>query len=109
MKSMKRIIEYKLDDGTPVYMEVEEADTSQGRVSKRPDGVEEATDRFTATVNRIRPAAEVVLNAFREMSAPDEIGLEFGLKFNAKLGVIFAGAGSEANFKVTLKWVNEAD
>ncbi len=41
------------------------------------------------------------------MNTPDEIGLEFGLKFNAKTGVIFASADSEATFKVSLKWTNE--
>ena len=53
------------------------------------------------------PAAELVLNAFREMNTPDEIGLEFGVKFNASAGAFLASAGSEATFKVSLKWKNE--
>jgi len=59
-------------------------------------------------VARIKPAAEAVLNAFREMNTPDEIALEFGLKFTAKAGAVFvASAGSEATFKVALKWKND--
>ena len=38
------------------------------------------------------------------MNTPDEIALEFGLKFNAKTGVIFASADSEATFNSTIKF-----
>ena len=58
-----------------------------------------ADSRFVDAVAKIKPAAEVVLKAFQEMNTPDEIGLEFGLKFNAKTGVVFASADSEATFK----------
>ncbi len=58
-------------------------------------------------VNRIKPAAEVVLNAFQEMNTPDEIALEFGLNFSAKAGAIFTSVDSAAAFKVSLKWTNE--
>ena len=71
------------------------------------NGAEKADSLFVDAVDRIKPAAEVILNAFREMNTPDEIALEFGLKFNAKTGVIFASADSEATFKVSLKWTND--
>ena len=58
-------------------------------------------------VSRIKPAAELVLNSFKEMNTPDEIALEFGLNFKAKTGVVFASADSEATFKVSLKWTNK--
>ena len=43
------------------------------------------------------------------MNTPDEIGLEFGIKFNAKAGAVFASVDSEATFKVSLKWKNSPD
>ena len=55
-------------------------------------------------ITRVKPAAEAVLNAFREMNTPDEINLEFGLKFSAKAGAILASVDGEATFKVALKW-----
>jgi len=105
---MKKIIEFELD-GQPVYFETEISEAEGMRRVSRGEGEEEtekASSRFKDAVARIKPAAEVVLNAFREMNTPDEIGLEFGLKFNAKAGVVFASTDSEATFKVSLKWKN---
>jgi len=55
----------------------------------------------------IKPAAECVLQSFRDMQTPDEITLDFGISFNASAGVVFASASSQATFQVTLKWKNE--
>ncbi|MCI5146139.1 MAG: hypothetical protein D3923_11575 [Candidatus Electrothrix sp. AR3] len=105
---MKKMIEFEMD-GQPVYVEAEVSEAEGIRRVSRvgDDEPERAESRFVDAVARIKPAAEVVLNAFREMNTPDEIGLEFGLKFNAKTGVVFASANSEATFKVSLKWTNE--
>ncbi|WP_417913243.1 CU044_2847 family protein [Candidatus Electronema sp. TJ] len=108
MTTMKKLIEFELD-GQPVYVEGEVSEAEGMRLASRgdDDGPEKAASRFADAVARIKPAAEVVLNAFREMNTPDEINLEFGLKFNAKTGVIIASADSEATFKVSLKWSNK--
>ncbi|WP_417914540.1 CU044_2847 family protein [Candidatus Electronema sp. JM] len=105
---MKKLIEFELD-GQPVYVEgeVSEAEGMQLISHSGDSGPIRADARFAEAVARIKPAAEVVLNAFREMNTPDEINLEFGLKFNAKTGVIIASADSEATFKVSLKWSNK--
>ena len=107
---MKKLIEFELD-GLPVYVEAEMSETEEGmrRVGRGSgeDGTEKATAGFTEAVARIKPAAEVVLNAFREMNSPDEIELEFGLNFSAKAGVVFAATDSSATFKVSLRWKNE--
>jgi hypothetical protein len=105
---MKKMIAFEMD-GQPVYVEAEVSEAEgMRRVSlSGDDEPERAESRFVDAVARIKPAAEVVLKAFQEMNTPDEIGLEFGLKFNAKTGVIFASADSEATFKVTLKWTNK--
>jgi hypothetical protein len=107
---MKKLVAFELD-GQSVFVETEISE-QQGleRIARgTEDEPEPAESRFVDAVERIKPAAEVVLNAFREMNTPDEIGLEFGLKFNAKTGVIFASADSEATFKVSLKWTKEKD
>ena len=104
---MKKIIEFELN-GQPVYFETEMTEAEgMRRVSRGADDEpEKASSRFIDAVARIKPAAEVVLNAFREMNTPDEIGLEFGIKFNVKTGVVIASTDSEATFKVSLKWKN---
>ncbi len=102
---MKNIVQFELD-GNPVFVEVEEPEGSR-RVSLGEDGIIQAEARFKDAIARVKPAAEAVLQTFREMNTPDEIGLEFGMKFNVKAGVVFASADSEATFKVSLKWKNK--
>ena len=103
---MKKIIEYNLD-GDNVHIEV---DSMPGDETYRGDrtsrGIEKAENSFKDAIKRIKPAAEAILESFREMNTPDEIGLEFGIKFNAKAGAVFASVDSEATFKVSLKWSN---
>jgi len=67
---------------------------------------QQASNHFKDAIAHIRPAAEAVLHSLAEMNQPDEINLEFGVKFSAKVGAILASADSEATFKVSLKWKN---
>jgi len=106
---MKKMIAFEMDD-QPVYVEAEVSEMEIERVSRGGNNEPISADsRFVDAVAKIKPAAEVVLKAFQEMNTPDEIGLEFGLKFNAKTGVVFASADSQATFKVSLKWTNEKE
>ncbi len=106
---MKDIIQFELADGTPVYVESDEADNADGlrRVGRGEREVEKTGKKFNEIIENIRPAAETVLNAFKEMNTPDEIGLDFGVKFSAKAGAVFASAAGEATIKVSLKWKRE--
>jgi hypothetical protein len=108
------IVEYRLDEKTTVMIEVERrpsAPQSAQRISRGGGTADAATNevtrRFDEALEGIRPAAERVLKVFQEMNTPEEISLEFGLKFGAKAGVILASADSEATFKVALRWKNE--
>jgi hypothetical protein len=103
------LIELKLADGTPVYVEaVAPSPVVRGpqRVSRGESGAQEADARFEEAVARIRPAAQTLLDSLRELNTPDQIDLEFGIKFNAKAGVVFASVDSEAVFKVAITWKN---
>ena len=108
---MKKVIPFDLD-GSPVYIEVEDSEENyigkERLGGKKKDENDKAENRFTDAISRVKPAAEAVLNAFRDMNTPEEIGLEFGIKFNARAGVaVFASVDSEATFKVSLKWKNK--
>ncbi|KPA15130.1 hypothetical protein MHK_004663 [Candidatus Magnetomorum sp. HK-1] len=104
---MKKIIEYQLGDDL-VHVEVDSMPGEDTYRGDRSQGDKEKTDnRFKEAIGRIKPAAEAVLESLREMNTPDEIGLEFGIKFNAKAGAVFASVDSEATFKVNLKWTNK--
>jgi hypothetical protein len=109
--SDRDLLEFELADGTPVYVETAGADGTDmrlRRISRGGTGGGEVDRRFEEAVSRIRPAAQALLDSLRELNTPDEINLEFGLKFNAKAGAIFASVDSEAVFKVAIKWKNTA-
>lgn len=104
---MKHLIEFKLPDGCPVYVEVEDSGELGPKRVGRSDVIEQAQAGFTESFARIRPAVDEVLQVLHDLNTPAEIALEFGIKFNAKAGVIIASVDSEATFKVALKWTNK--
>ena len=104
--STSDLVGFELKDGTPIYIEVKNtaADTDLRRVSRDASNALKAQQRFEEAVGRIRPAAQVVLDSLGELDSPEEIGLEFGLKFSAEAGAIIASVDSEATFKVSVRW-----
>lgn len=107
---MKQIVQFDLEETGPVFIEVEDTENYRGveRVSRTGEGILKAEKTFMEGINCVKPAAEAVLNAFREMNTPDQIHLEFGLKFSAKAGAILASVDGEATFKVSLTWKSKA-
>jgi hypothetical protein len=100
----KRLVEFKLEDGSPVYVEVEEVVTGGQKVAVNPQGIDQAQVHFLDAIKRIKPAAEAVLGVFQGANGPNEVDLEFGIKLTAKAGAIFTSLEGDATFKVTLKW-----
>ncbi len=113
----KQLVEFTLDDGASIVFETDQAElnSSMGgrelinRKAKTVDKIEKASQSLSQVAAKIRPAAETVLQALKELNTPKEIQMEFGVKLNASTGVILASANSEVNFKVTLKWENDKD
>ena len=104
---MKRYVEFPLQDGGSVLVEVEEAETAGGpvRASRGTDLPEKAQLTFEQALARVRPAAEAIIGRLRDLDdPPDQVGVEFGIKLSGTAGAIIASAGVEANYKVTLTW-----
>ena len=100
----KKIIEYKLKNGSIAKVEVVDENTRASR--GEDEEVIKATETFEDVLCYIAPTAQSVVDTFKDLNTPKEIGLEFNLKFTAKAGVVFASMGSEASFKVSIKWSN---
>lgn len=104
---MKRLVEFPLEDGTSMLVEVDEPEQDGlERVSRKDPGViERAQQTLEKSLEKVKPAAQFILEKLRGLhDSPDEIEVTFGLKLNAGSGVILA-AGVEANYTVKLKWV----
>ena len=65
---MKRLEEFELD-GDSIFIEVEDVTPEQGgrehRGSKRGENDEEKSQRFVEAFERVKPAAEAVLQTFQ--------------------------------------------
>lgn len=106
---MRRLVEFPLEDGTSVWVEVEEEITPGMVPAGRGEGVpERARQTFEAALEKVRPVAETVVRKLRALSdPPDEVEVEFGLKLNAEAGAVLAAAGAEAHYKIVLTWKRE--
>ncbi len=107
---MKHLIEFGLEDGSTILVEVEETDGA-GVVPAGRGGkvVQRARQSFEAALDKLRPAAQALIGKLRSLhDPPDEIEIEFGLKMNAEAGVLIAAGNAEANYKVTLTWKRSA-
>lgn len=104
-----KTINFTLSDGSSVAVEAVDGG-GDGGLERIGRGGEPASAQrgFAEAVARIRPAAQVLLDGLKELNTPDEINLEFGLKFGFKAGAIIASADSEAVFKVSIKRKNPA-
>ena len=108
---MKHLVEFKMEDGSAIMFEVDEPEMGgTTRASRRPGEIaEEAKETFEQALSKIRPATEKVITTLRGLvQKPDEIEMEFGFSLNAAAGVVIASASTEANYKVTLRWNQEA-
>ena len=96
-------------NGVPLVMETGDEDiagwTSASALGDRI--VHNVRVRFEDALANVRDAALVALRTFREGpddSEPDEIELEFGVKFGTEAGAMIAKTALEGQFTVRLTW-----
>jgi NTP-dependent ternary system trypsin peptidase co-occuring protein len=102
---MKSLIEYPLVGGGSVLVEVDQPEAEGVVRAARPGEIAaRASQTFEDALDSIRPAIASLMSKLKELSAPGQIGVEFGIKLGAKAGAVFTSADVEANFKVSLTW-----
>lgn len=107
---MSKIVEFELASGEKVYVEAAEDDAG-GPLPASRDGrpAKIAAETFEAALERVKPAARAVVEAFRELNEPDEIGLEFGLDFKTSVAAFVLTGEASAAFKLSLTWKRRAE
>jgi hypothetical protein len=101
-------MEFPLQSGGSVFIEVSGGSPSRSMPAGiGKDAVDKATDTFEAALDRVKPAARALVNAFREFNEPDEIGLEFGLDFKTSANAFVFTGEANASFKLSLKWKSD--
>ena len=106
---MKHLVEFPLEDGSSILVEVEDAEMGGVvRASRGSETIAKAQKTFEEAMDKVKPAASTIIAKLRSLhDSPDEIEVEFGLKLSADAGAFVASAGMEANYTVTLKWKKE--
>ena len=67
--------------------------------------IETVGNSFEAVIEAIKPAAVAVAGKFRDFTgAPDDVEIEFGLKFAGHAGAFIAAASTEAQFRIKMIW-----
>ncbi len=106
---MKRIVEFPLESGDSILVEVDEPALIDDRIGLRDEIVEKAHQTFESALEKVKPVANVILTKVRSLHQPaDEVEVKFGVKISAELGAIIASGSGEVNYEITLKWKRES-
>ena len=110
---MKRLVEFSLDQGGSVLVEVDEAQPGpvmRGTGRDLPTLVEKADKVFEDAAAAVTPAARSLIARLRSVDdSPDEAGIESGVQLSAQTGALIAPVAAGANFKVSMTWRRSAD
>ncbi|MGK7872612.1 MAG: CU044_2847 family protein [Xenococcaceae cyanobacterium] len=102
---MKRIIEFPLEDGESIFVEVEETEPVDDRIGLADNVAQVAKNSFESAIDKIKPVANAVIGRVRSLNEPaDEVEVKFGLKMSAEMGAVIAAGNAEVNYEITLKW-----
>jgi hypothetical protein len=104
---MKHIVDFAHNKGS-ILVELDDGPDHGDRLSTRTSPViEKATKSFNEAVAGIGPIAAAILAEVTAL-APENVSVEFGIKFSAQAGVIIASSALEGNCKITLGWKRAA-
>lgn len=102
---MKRLVTYPLQSGGSITVEVDDAPGVARRGLTPSDVAEKVTDSFESALEAVKPAILCIATTFRNFAdAPEEVEVEFGLKFSGQAGAFIASAGTEAQFLMKMVW-----
>ncbi|MGD1854676.1 MAG: CU044_2847 family protein [Leptolyngbyaceae cyanobacterium] len=105
----KALAQFRLEDGTPFLVEVEEPNSSaieRVALTETSEMVYKAKKNLNEALEVVTPVASAVVSKLKAgLTTPArEVEVKFGLKLSAEAGVVFTSVGSEVTFEVTLKW-----
>lgn len=103
---MKHLVEFPLEEGGSIVVEIDEPEIGGTVRAGREDKIEQARETFEEALNKVLPATKTVVEKVRGMaSRPDEIEVTFGVNLSTMAGAVIASASASANFGVTVRWM----
>jgi hypothetical protein len=107
---VKRIVEFPLESGGFVLVEVDEPAPTDDRISLGDEVTQKARQTFESTLEKVKPVANAIMTKVRSLNEPaDEVEVKFGIKMSAELGAVIASGSAEVNYELTLKWQRKSN
>ena len=110
----RRLVEFPLEDGGSVLVQVEDGATAGGYGSgevtrswgdREQRVVAQAQQSFEQAVGRVQPAVQALVRRLRSVAErPEEIKVDFGIELSAEVGAFVTGASATGNFTVSMTW-----
>ncbi len=98
-----RLIAFPVADNQTILVEVDDPNVGNQPVAR--GAAERAQETFETAIAQIRPGVEALMAQLRDLTAkPEQVSLEFGIKFTAGADALIAKTSVEGNVKVTLTW-----
>jgi len=102
---MKHLVEFPLDEGGSIIVEVDEPESEGTIRAARGDTIVKAKETLEQALNNVLPFTKSIVEKLRSIgNKPDEIEISFGVKLSTAAGAVIASASAEANFDVTMHW-----
>ena len=100
---MRKLVEFKLEDGSSVLVEIQDLGAASGLEPASKGGVlGTAKVKFEEAIETIKPVASSLVKKITSLSdPPHSIEVEFGLSLSAEAGAFVASSSVESSFKVT--------
>ena len=100
-----KLIEFPLESGGSVLVEVTVPQDRGGLVGRSDDTVEAAPHSFENALATLKPVCEAVMARMSALAiAPEEVEIELGVALKAEAGFVIARTAAEGNLRVKVKW-----
>jgi len=111
---VRQLVEFPLSGGGSVFVEIDDREGSGGyvRAGRPGDLAGRAEETFDAALGVVRTVATRLVGQVQEMGValrPDEVEVQFGICFSAKVGAVIAATEGQAQVTVTLRWARPPD
>jgi hypothetical protein len=107
---MKRLVEFPLEEGGSIVVEVDEPESEGTIRAARGDTIIKAKETLEEALNNVLPVTKSLVEKLRSTgNKPDQIEVSFGVKLSTIAGAVIASASAEANFGVTVRWTGKKE
>lgn len=105
---MKHLVEFPLEEGGSIVVEIDEPETSGTVRAGRGDTIAKAKETLEDALGKVLPATKSVVEKLRSLeNKPNEIEVTFGVKLSTSASAVIASATVDGNFGVTLRWTDK--